>query len=276
MPDINDERPIIYIQPRENLPKTTKDANFLAFMRDLGSAIKARAGLPARTSKNDFDSISHALCDGHGYFQPNIGTGEGNIYLMYTTYSVAMLHVHCFLDNSGDWSDTYDLLGIANSSRNITRNDIRAEIETDNLGRKYVRVTNLTSGNIGLQWWKATSRGSAVPVYSFVMQGTNQLLYANGGSAIMGALLDDYLSEIVDNTPSLAAQDFASTIRSLDGVTVPPSVVIPTIDSNLGDYLTDIANAIRDKKGITPHEGNEINAQNFATEVTNIPQGGGS
>lgn len=42
-------------------------------------------------------------------------------------------------------------------------------------------------------------------------------------------------------------------------------------DNNLGDYLTDIADAIRAKKGTSE----PINAQDFASEITSI-QGGGS
>lgn len=43
-------------------------------------------------------------------------------------------------------------------------------------------------------------------------------------------------------------------------------------DNNLGDFLTDIANAIRAKKGIS----GSINAQNFADEISSIEGGGGS
>lgn len=39
---------------------------------------------------------------------------------------------------------------------------------------------------------------------------------------------------------------------------------------NLIDYLTDIADAIREKKGTS----DLINAQNFADEIKNMPQGG--
>lgn len=42
-------------------------------------------------------------------------------------------------------------------------------------------------------------------------------------------------------------------------------------NNNLQDFLTDIANAIRTKKGTTQ----PINAQNFSTEILNIPTGGG-
>lgn len=41
--------------------------------------------------------------------------------------------------------------------------------------------------------------------------------------------------------------------------------------NNLGDFLTDIANAIRAKKGTS----NSINAQNFSSEIASIPSGGG-
>ena len=40
---------------------------------------------------------------------------------------------------------------------------------------------------------------------------------------------------------------------------------------NLQDFLTDVANAIRTKTGTTQ----PINAQNFSTEILNIPTGGG-
>ena len=42
-------------------------------------------------------------------------------------------------------------------------------------------------------------------------------------------------------------------------------------NNNLGDFLTDIANAIREKKGIS----GSINAQNFASEIASISTGGG-
>jgi hypothetical protein len=42
-------------------------------------------------------------------------------------------------------------------------------------------------------------------------------------------------------------------------------------NNNLGDFLTDIANAIRAKKGIS----GSINAQNFASEIASISTGGG-
>jgi putative transposon-encoded protein len=42
-------------------------------------------------------------------------------------------------------------------------------------------------------------------------------------------------------------------------------------NNNLGDFLTDIANAIREKKGIS----RSINAQNFASEIASISTGGG-
>jgi hypothetical protein len=43
-------------------------------------------------------------------------------------------------------------------------------------------------------------------------------------------------------------------------------------NNNLGDFLTDIANAIREKKGTS----GSINAQNFASEIASIEGGGGS
>ena len=43
-------------------------------------------------------------------------------------------------------------------------------------------------------------------------------------------------------------------------------------NNNLQDFLTDIANAIRTKTGATQ----PINAQNFSTEILNIPTGGGN
>lgn len=43
-------------------------------------------------------------------------------------------------------------------------------------------------------------------------------------------------------------------------------------NNNLQDFLTDVANAIRTKTGTT----NPINAQNFSTEILNIPTGGGN
>jgi hypothetical protein len=42
-------------------------------------------------------------------------------------------------------------------------------------------------------------------------------------------------------------------------------------NNNLGDYLTDIANAIREKKGMS----GAINAQDFASEIASISTGGG-
>lgn len=42
-------------------------------------------------------------------------------------------------------------------------------------------------------------------------------------------------------------------------------------NDNLGDFLTDIADAIREKKGIS----GSINAQNFASEIASISTGGG-
>lgn len=42
-------------------------------------------------------------------------------------------------------------------------------------------------------------------------------------------------------------------------------------DDNLGDYLTDIADAIREKKGTSE----PINAQDFASEIASIEGGGG-
>ena len=42
-------------------------------------------------------------------------------------------------------------------------------------------------------------------------------------------------------------------------------------NDNLGDFLTDIANAIREKKGTV----GSINAQNFASEIASIETGGG-
>ena len=42
-------------------------------------------------------------------------------------------------------------------------------------------------------------------------------------------------------------------------------------NDNLGDFLTDIADAIRAKKGIS----GSINAQNFASEIASISTGGG-
>lgn len=41
-------------------------------------------------------------------------------------------------------------------------------------------------------------------------------------------------------------------------------------DNNLQDFLTDIADAIREKKGTTE----KINPQDFATEITNLSSGG--
>lgn len=43
-------------------------------------------------------------------------------------------------------------------------------------------------------------------------------------------------------------------------------------DNNLQDFLTDIADAIREKKGTTE----KINPQDFATEIANLSSGGGS
>lgn len=43
-------------------------------------------------------------------------------------------------------------------------------------------------------------------------------------------------------------------------------------NNNLQDFLTDVANAIRTKTGTTQ----PINAQNFSTEILNIPTGGGN
>lgn len=43
-------------------------------------------------------------------------------------------------------------------------------------------------------------------------------------------------------------------------------------NNNLQDFLTDIANSIRTKTGTTQ----PINAQNFSTEILNIPTGGGN
>lgn len=40
-------------------------------------------------------------------------------------------------------------------------------------------------------------------------------------------------------------------------------------DNNLQDFLTDIADAIREKKGTTE----KINPQDFATEITNLSSG---
>ena len=40
-------------------------------------------------------------------------------------------------------------------------------------------------------------------------------------------------------------------------------------NNNLQDFLTDVANAIRTKTGTTQ----PINAQNFSTEILNIPSG---
>jgi hypothetical protein len=40
-------------------------------------------------------------------------------------------------------------------------------------------------------------------------------------------------------------------------------------NNNLGDFLTNIADAIRDKKGTTA----PINAQDFATEIASIESG---
>ena len=42
-------------------------------------------------------------------------------------------------------------------------------------------------------------------------------------------------------------------------------------NNNLTDFLTDVANAIRAKKGIT----GKINPQNFASEISSIVTGGG-
>lgn len=41
--------------------------------------------------------------------------------------------------------------------------------------------------------------------------------------------------------------------------------------NNLSDFLTDLANAIRAKKGTS----GAISAQNFATEIANLDTGGG-
>ena len=41
-------------------------------------------------------------------------------------------------------------------------------------------------------------------------------------------------------------------------------------NNNLGDLLTDVANAIRKKKGTS----GSINAQNFASEIASIETGG--
>ena len=43
-------------------------------------------------------------------------------------------------------------------------------------------------------------------------------------------------------------------------------------DNNLHDFLQDVADAIREKKGSNA----KINAQNFASEIKNLPSGGGS
>lgn len=43
-------------------------------------------------------------------------------------------------------------------------------------------------------------------------------------------------------------------------------------NNNLGDFLSDIADAIREKKGTTE----PINAQDFASEIASISGGGGS
>ena len=42
-------------------------------------------------------------------------------------------------------------------------------------------------------------------------------------------------------------------------------------NNNLTDFLTDVANAIRAKKGTTA----KINPQNFASEIASISTGGG-
>lgn len=41
--------------------------------------------------------------------------------------------------------------------------------------------------------------------------------------------------------------------------------------NNLTDFLTDVADAIRGKKGTSEL----INPQNFSNEITNLPTGGG-
>lgn len=273
------EYPIIYIQPRENLPKTTKDANFLAFMRDLGAAIKSRAGMLPKCTDSELKAICHGILDGHRYGggsievydMPYMLFGENSAYSNHGVYSTAFVGFHAHIDGSSDWSGCDDIVAGYHGGGNfgVTANDIQVTLYEDTLGRKYIRSTNLTSRNITMQTMYCRSNSSFS--YGLIMQGASRVIYANGGHDDFGPLLDDWISDVVDNTPSLAAQQYASTIRSLDGETVTPSVVIPTINSNLGDYLTDIANAIRDKKGITPHEGNEINAQDFASQIASIP-----
>ena len=302
------EYPIIYIQPRENFPKTTKDANFIAFMRDLGAAIKNRAGMPPINTNHEMIQYIESKIAGHAYgggdlivngdpaMFPASGHAEENssFYSMYGTpgsrtnygqYSCVFLLVHFHSDPVSDFSESNDAMFVFScSTGNLYASDFSVRVGPYNESlQKVLYVTNNSGKTVGVEptWSRSyTYRGQLYYKYNIgVGQGYSQILYAGESmpkQQVYNLLDDDFV--LFDNAPVLAAQQYASTIRSLDGETVFPSVVIPTINSNLGDYLTDIANAIRDKKGITPHEGNEINAQDFASEIASIPvpEGGDS
>lgn len=207
-------------------------------------------------------------------FYSMFGEANSATYTNKGQYHCVFIYAHIHDDGDEYYSDSNDkLFVISSSSHDVRLEDIDVWYEGWNYwwysyGNLLIR--NKTNFDVTISSFKAQS----------YINGETELAYHLGvfesdDTITAGSIYDEDI-ELLDKTiiafdssQPLSAQNYARRIRRLNGVSTPASTNIASKDSNLGDYLTDIANAIRDKKGTT----GSINAQDFISEVLSIVGG---
>ena len=145
----------------------------------------------------------------------------------------------------------------------VSNTDISITIEkTYNFNGAYYFNNNTQYGNlVGLQFIPFVA-GEHPPFLKVVQEGgSKSTVYSGGWSGEAPLTIEITGGTDATNTELIAWLEANGTLEKM----VEPI-------TQLAPFLTNIANAIRTKKGTTE----PINAQNFATEIASIETGGGS